>query len=472
MPTERAQVLAIDDRPEVLRLVARTLGERYACDLADGVAEARALLESGSYELVLCDIQMPGESGLVLIEEIAERWPRTAVVMVTGVDDPETAERALELGAHGYLVKPFWPGQLLITVKTALRRRELELAQEAHARTLEERLQLLMDKAPVPIYIKDREFRYLIANRVAHEYVGVGPGELIGRTDEEVVSPESAQRTRETDLEVLERGRPLELELEIEFESGPRCFLVAKFPYVDDTGAIVGISGIATDITAQRQAERLQGALAEQRRHSIEELRRSRRETVEKLAEAIEMRDRSTGAHVNRMAEVTAMIGEKLGLDPERLELLRVAAPLHDIGKIAIPDEILRKPGPLTAEERRLMEKHTTFGYELLHDHANALLDMAAAIALTHQEWFDGSGYPRGIAGEEIPLEGRIVAVADVFDALLSDRVYRPGLTREEAISIIREERGTHFDPLVADALLDNPAEAFARREGLAGQIQ
>ena len=466
MLAEEARILAIDDRPEILRLIRRTLGEHYACNLAGGGAEARELLERGPYELALCDIQMPGESGLDLIEEILARWPRTSVVMVTGVDDPEVAERALEIGAHGYLVKPFSSGQLLIIAKTALRRRELELAQEAHTRTLEERLQALMDRAPVPVFIKDRDLRYMLANRVAHEYAGLDPGELVGRTDEAFMAPESARSTNESDQEVLATGHAVEIEEELGFESGERSFLTVKFPYVDDAGEVIGVSGIATDVTAQRQAERLQEALAEQRRRSIEELRRSRRDTVAKLAEAIEMRDQSTGAHVNRMAEVAAMIGEKLDFDRERLELLRVAAPLHDVGKIAIPDQILRKPGPLSAEERRVMVKHTTYGYELLRDPGNALLQTAATIALTHQEWFDGSGYPRGIAGEEIPLEGRIVAVADVFDALLSDRSYRPGLAPDEAISIIHEERGTHFDPRVADALLDNLPEAFARRAG------
>ena len=118
---------------------------------------------------------MPGESGLVLVEEIAREHPDTAIVLVTGVDDSEVAERAFDLGAHGYLVKPFWPGQLLITAMNALRQRELELAQEAHSKALEERLQALMDRAPVPIYIKDTERRYVLANRVAHEVVGLEP---------------------------------------------------------------------------------------------------------------------------------------------------------------------------------------------------------------------------------------------------------------------------------------------------------
>ena len=148
-----ARILATDDRPEVLRLVERTLGERYECELAGDVEEARERLAAGKFALALCDIQMPGESGLLLVEEIARKYPEMAIVLVTGVDDAGVAERAFELGAHGYLVKPFWPGQLLITTMNALRQSELELAQQAHSTALENRLQTLMDKAPVPIYV-------------------------------------------------------------------------------------------------------------------------------------------------------------------------------------------------------------------------------------------------------------------------------------------------------------------------------
>ena len=116
---------------------------------------------------------MPDESGLVLVDEIARDHPETAIVLVTGVDDPEVAKQAFEIGAHGYLVKPFWPGQLLITTMNALRQRDLEIAQQAHSKALEDRLQMLMDRAPVPIYIKDGERRYVLANRVAHEVAGL-----------------------------------------------------------------------------------------------------------------------------------------------------------------------------------------------------------------------------------------------------------------------------------------------------------
>ena len=458
------RILAVDDRPEVLRLVDRTLGAHYRCEFASGVAEGRGRLAEEAFHLVLCDIQMPGESGLVLVEEITERYPETAVVLVTGVDDPDVAEKTFGLGAHGYLVKPFWPGQLLITTMNALRQRELELAQRAHNRTLEERIQLLMDKAPVPIYIKDRDCRYLLANRVTQEVGGLAPGELIGLTDEAFMSPEAARGVHETDRRVLDEGETYTGEETVEVEGQERTFLTVKFPYADDLGEVVGVTGISADITAQKEAERLQAELTVAQQKAIDDLRASQRETVDRLTRAIEMRDTNTGEHVSRMAAIAACLGEKMGLDQEEVWLLRAAAPMHDVGKIATPDEILHKAGPLTDEERAEMQLHTTIGHQILADSDSELLQMAATIALTHHERYDGSGYPAGLVDGDIPLVGRIVAVADVFDALLDDRSYRPAMSVEDAVGLIEEGRGTQFYPQIADILLGHLDEALALR--------
>jgi PAS domain S-box-containing protein len=462
--SDRRRLLATDDRPEVLRLIDRTLGDRFECEFASGVAEAREKLGGGDFDLAMCDIQMPGESGLVLAEEITENHPEIAVVLVTGVDDPEVAKKALEFGASGYLVKPFWPGQLLITAMNALRRHELELAQEAHSRTLEERIQMLMDAAPVPIYIKDRERRYTIANKVAHEVAGLEPNELVGKTDADFMAADSERIAAESDRMILKSGETYEAEETMTVGDEEKTFLTVKFPYVDDTGQIAGISGISTDITGKKQAEELQEQLATAQQRAIDELRASRQETVERLTLAIEMHDAETGRHVSRMASIAAFLGGKLGLDPEAVTLLRTAAPMHDVGKVATPDEILRKPGPLTPEEREEMQRHTTVGHEILSGSDSPLLQMAADVALTHHERWDGSGYPNGLATEEIPIEGRIVAVADAFDAMLSDRCYRPALSVAEATKTIAGESGTHFDPEIVDVLLRHQEEALSLR--------
>jgi PAS domain S-box-containing protein len=458
------RILVTDDRPEILRLVERTLGEHYDCEFANGVEEARERLAAGAFDLALCDIEMPGESGLVLVEEIAHDHPETAIVLVTGVDDPKVAEQTFELGAHGYLVKPFGPGQLLIMATNALRQRELELAQKAHSDAVEERLRMLMDRAPVPIYIKDAERRYVLANRVAHEVAGLEHNELIGLTDKEIMSPEAELIVADSDRGILDEGKTYEAEETITVGSQERAFLTVKFPFVDDRGRIVGISGISADITAKKEAEELQRQLAVEQQRAIEELQASRQETVERLARAIEMHDAETGEHVNRMARVAAFLDTLLGLDREHVLLLRAAAPMHDVGKIATPDGILQKPGALSPKEREEMERHTTVGHQILDGSDSDLLRMAAKIALTHHERWDGDGYPRGLSGESIPLEGRIVAIADVFDALLSDRYYRPAMTVTESVEVIEEGRGTHFDPEISGLLLSHLEEALSVR--------
>jgi putative two-component system response regulator len=458
------RILATDDRPEILRLVDRTLGERYECEFADGVEKAREKLAIGGFDLALCDIEMPGESGLVLVEEIARDHSETAIVLLTGVDDPEVAKRTFELGAHGYLVKPFGVGELLITTMNALRQHKLELAQRAHSDAVEARLQMLMDRAPVPIYIKDAERRYVLANRVAHEMAGMKPNELIGLTDKEFMPPETEQLVAESDRRILDEGLTHEAEETLAVGEEERSFLTVKFPFVDDGGRVAGISGISADITAKKKAEELQRQLAAEQQLAIEKLEASRQETVDRLARAIEMRDEETGGHVNRMARVAAFLGRLSGLDRDHVLLLRAAAPMHDVGKIATPDGILQKPGPLTAEERKEMERHTTVGHQILDGSESDLLRMAAQIALTHHERWDGSGYPHGLSGESIPLEGRIVAVADVFDALLSDRCYRPQMTVSESVAVIEEGRGTQFDPEIVGLLLPHLEEALSLR--------
>lgn len=465
MSAESARILATDDRPEVLKLIERALGGRFPCEFAASVEEARGkLTANGSFELALCDIEMPGESGLVLVEEIARDHPDTAIVLVTGVDDSSVAERAFEMGAHGYLVKPFWPGQLLITTMNALRQRELEISQRAHSKALEDRLQALMDRAPVPIYIKDRQRRYLIANRATHELAGLEPNELVGLCDADFMGPEAARVVAASDDEVLEGGHTYQAEETLGEGEEERTYFSVKFPYVDDGGQIAGVLGISTDVTGKKQAERLREELAEAQQRAIEGLRASRQETVERLAKALEVHDGETGRHVNRMAAIAAALARRIGLGEERVMLLRTAAPMHDVGKVAIPDGVLRKEGPLTPAEREVMERHTTAGYEILADSESELLQLGAAIALTHHERWDGTGYPAGLAGEEIPIEGRIAAVADVFDALLSDRSYRPALPVEDAVAIMREGRGTHFDPAIVDALLGDLEEAISLR--------
>jgi hypothetical protein len=188
---------------------------------------------------------------------------------------------------------------------------------------------------------------------------------------------------------------------------------------------------------------------------ALTELEIAQSETVRRLSMAVEFRDEDTGAHIERIGRFSTLLAERIGLERELCERLAYAAPLHDVGKVAIPDAILLKPGSLTAEERAIVETHTEEGHRLLRGSSSSILEMAAMIALSHHERWDGGGYPRGLAGEEIQIEGRIVAVADVFDALTSDRVYRAAYSVEQAVQMMRGQRGAHFDPALLDAFLE-----------------
>jgi putative two-component system response regulator len=337
-------ILCVDDDAQIRGLISRVLvASGHDCVTVDSAEEARRILDEQSFAVVLCDIGLPGRSGLELVGELRDTHPEVATVMVTGRDDPAVAEAAMKLGASGYLTKPFEVNQLLIDVTNALRRRKLEAAQRSYETSLEE----------------------TVAERTAQLEVAVSR------------------------LEDSER-----------------------------------------------------------------ELRRAYGETVSRLSRAIESHDGETGAHVERVGSYAREIALALDVVPARADLLRLVSPLHDIGKIAVSEMVLRKTGQLDALERVEMQRHTDVGHELLAGSGNELLDVASVIAWTHHERWDGSGYPRGLSGEEIPPEGRIVAVADVFDALTSDRPYRPALPAAEARAYVEAGSGTAFDRQVVDAFL------------------
>lgn len=200
--------------------------------------------------------------------------------------------------------------------------------------------------------------------------------------------------------------------------------------------------------------QQISGRSSELKR-ALSELEIAQTETVRRLSMAVEFRDEDTGAHIERIGRLSTLLAQQIGMDSDFCERLSHAAPLHDVGKVAIPDAILLKPGPLTAEERAIVETHAEEGHRLLRGSSSSILELATTIALSHQEKWDGSGYPRGLVGEAIPIEGRIVAIADVFDALTSDRVYRKAFPVEEAVQMMREQRGRHFDPVLLDAFME-----------------
>ncbi|HEY7893062.1 MAG TPA: HD domain-containing phosphohydrolase [Solirubrobacteraceae bacterium] len=215
------------------------------------------------------------------------------------------------------------------------------------------------------------------------------------------------------------------------------------------------IAGLTVGAERRQKLEDEIHARSSELGRALSELEVAQAETVRRLSMAVEFRDEDTGAHIERIGRFSTMLAQRIGMDEEYCARLGHAAPLHDVGKVAIPDAILLKPGPLTPDERAIVETHTEEGHRLLSGSSSSILDLAATIALSHHEKWDGSGYPRGMAGESIPIEGRIVAIADVFDALTSDRVYRKAFSVEQAVEMMLAQRGRHFDQVLLDAFME-----------------
>ncbi len=207
------------------------------------------------------------------------------------------------------------------------------------------------------------------------------------------------------------------------------------------------------------------GAMYRERNEALREVSRAHHEALMRLSLAADFRDDDTGVHIMRIGYIAEALARVLGEPVHFASMLRLAAPMHDIGKIGVPDRVLKKPGAYTPEERAVMNQHPAIGARILGRSRVQLFKMAAEVAMTHHERWDGGGYPHGLAGEDIPLSGRIVAVVDFFDALTMDRCYRPAFADDVALGMLVQQRGRAFDPRIVDRFVDNSVSLIAVRD-------
>lgn len=268
---------------------------------------------------------------------------------------------------------------------------------------------------------------------------------------------------------------------EVDKKTGFKTKSVLAAPMFDIKGKVIGVFQVLNQVDGDsfdKQDEELLTMLADQASGHVEntqlyeQVRKGAQETIIRLAGAVEFKDHDTRAHLWRMSQYSAIIARQMGFDQEWVENLRLAAPMHDIGKIGVPDAILNKPGKLTPEEWVEMKKHPQYGADILKDSDSELIQMSATISLCHHERWDGAGYPKGLKGEEIPIEARIATLADVFDALTSKRVYKTSFSMDETLDYINKESGKHFDPKIVEQFyqclpeITALMETYAPREG------
>jgi len=264
----------------------------------------------------------------------------------------------------------------------------------------------------------------------------------------------------------ISEDAPYNLNLSYDQETGFRTQSLLLVPMRHLDGRVLGVIQLinarnqdgetvafAEDIAELLLALASQAAVAVRNAHLRRDLEQAQLETIMRLGVAAEYRDKETGNHLNRMSRYSREIAKEMGLDEQVCEHIFYASPLHDVGKLGTPDAILLKPGKLTADEYEIMKQHTTIGARILSGSSSPLLRLAERIAISHHEKWNGSGYPAGLKGEEIPLVGRIVAAADVFDALASKRVYKAAFSIEKVLEIMHNDTGSHFDPQVIEAL-------------------
>ncbi len=325
---------------------------------------------------------------------------------------------------------------------------ERKLAAEAleRERTL---LRNLIDNVPDRIYAKDLEGRFIICNEAMICRMGMtSMTELVGKSDFDLLPPEMAQRFHDDEQAIIRSGMPMinrEEPLATEDGAITRWSLATKVPLFDKQGNTIGIVGVGREITDLKQAE-------QKLKNTLESLRKAVNTTIQVMVAAVEVRDPYTAGHQTRSADLARHIAAGMGLPQEKIDGIRLAGSIHDIGKLSIPAEILSKPTILTDIEFSLIKEHSLQGYEMLKDVESPW--PLAEIVYQHHERMDGSGYPRNLKGDDILIEARILTVADVVEAMASHRPYRPGLGIDAALTEIEKHKGILYDAGAVDACL------------------
>lgn len=454
MLEDHIQILLIEDDDAHAELIQRAFedqGSPVHIDRVKSIAEARIYKASHLPALIIADWRLPDGESMELLSDQQDPLLSTPIILMTSFGNEKIAVEALKSGAIDYVVKS--PESMLDMPHLAEKAIEQWVGHNDKVRiqkALTEReaqFRLLAENASDMISRLSTEGIILYVSPACESLLGYSPEELTGTTalnfvdknDREVVSDHFFGKTNQDEINTVsfraihKNGEYLWL------ETSSRAILDPK------TSKVIEVQTASRDITERKNAEKeLQTA--------HDNLQEAYERTIEGWVRALDLRDRETEGHTQRVTELTLKVAKAVGYPDEELSHIRRGALLHDMGKMAIPDEILQKPGPLTEDEWKVMRKHPQHANDMLS--AISYLRPALDIPLYHHERWDGSGYPRGLKGESIPKIARLFAIVDVWDALSSDRPYRKKMPRTEVITYLKENAGHLFDLSLVEVFL------------------
>ena len=443
------RVLIVDDSEDDGLLLLRKLKKGGYSPTYEQVDTAEAMskaLDKQTWDVILCDNSMPGFNAFSALELYKDKRLDLPFIIVSGTIADETAVVAMKAGVHDYIMK-----SNLARLSSAIDRelREAKNRQERRntviqLRKSEEKYRTLFEDSKDAIYLNDKEGGLINFNRSTLDLFGYSREEMLGINTKDVfVNPDEYGRWQK---EIAQKGSVREFEVKLRKKDGTEidCLITSTVRLARDKN-VIGYQGIIRDISElvsnRKQLEK-----------TLKELRKALGGTIEAMALTVETRDPYTAGHQRRVSNLARAIATEMGVSEDQIQGIRLAGVIHDVGKISVPGEILSKPGKIGANEFGIIKEHPRVGYNILKT-----VDFPwpiAQIVLQHHERMDGSGYPDGISGDNILIEARILAVADVVEAMASHRPYRAALGIDLALNEISKNRGSSYDSKVVDACL------------------
>lgn len=478
------KILVVDDEEDVHKITKITLTgylfENREVKLFSAYSnkQARSILEQETdIALVLLDVVMEADdSGLVLVEYIRKKLENESVRIVLRTGQPGKApehEVITRYDINDYKTKPEFTAQKLFTTVTACLRayKTLEAVKE-NARGLEAiiRSSALVFKNQSFSKLGDMVLKRLMDIFHTHRQSDVDSAYLIGMPDSSIVLVAGTGSYKEKVGQSIDQAMPgsvVQTMRKYDGRSGGESFqddaYIGVFRTKEGFNSVLYLEKCHRLSSVQKKLVQVFAnniAIGFDNISLAQEIINTQKEVILTLGEVVETRSQETANHVTRVAEICYRLARKCGLDQKECDLLRLASPMHDVGKIGVPEAILNKPGKLTEDEFKEIQQHAQTGYEILNKSNRSIMKAAAIVALQHHERWDGKGYPQRLAKENIHIYGRIAAIADVFDALSHSRVYKDAWPMDKIVRLFKEESGSHFDPDLVEIFLDN-LEAF-----------